>query len=69
MTDHLLQKIEERMATLLSAFENLRYENHKLKQENAALKTEQANHAKKLQGLASMLDAMATTSEEQYATA
>jgi regulator of replication initiation timing len=58
MTDNLLQKLEERMMTLLAELENLRKETHRLKQENQNLKTEYTNHIKKLQNLVSLLDSL-----------
>lgn len=58
MTDNLLQKLEEKMMSLLTELETLRNESHRIKQENSALRSEQANHAKKLQGLVSLLDAL-----------
>lgn len=62
MTDNLLQKLEEKMMTLLAELENLRKETSALRQENLALKTEYNNHLKKLQGLISLLDSLDGTS-------
>lgn len=58
MTDNLLQKLEERMMTLLAELENLRKETTRLKQENQNLKTEYNSHIKKLQNLVSILDSL-----------
>lgn len=58
MTDNLLQKLEERMMTLLAELESLRKETNRLKQENHDLKGEYGNHIKKLQGLVSLLDSL-----------
>ena len=58
MTDNLLQKLEERMMTLLAELENLRKETHQLKQENHNLKAEYSSHIKKLQNLVSILDSL-----------
>ncbi|MEO8400987.1 MAG: hypothetical protein ABI597_04215 [Gammaproteobacteria bacterium] len=56
MTENLLQKLEEKMLTLLSELENVRSELNRVKQENSYLRVEQANYSKKLQGLISLLD-------------
>lgn len=58
MSDNLLQKIEEKVGTLLNEFDTLRQEIARLKHENFALKTEQMNYNKKLQELVSLLDAL-----------
>lgn len=58
MTDSLLQKLEERMMTLLAELENLRKETSRLKQENQTLKLEHSDHIKKLQNLVSLLDSL-----------
>lgn len=58
MTDNLLQKLEERMMTLLAELENLRKETSRLRQENHNLKTEHSDHIKKLQSLVSLLDSL-----------
>ncbi len=58
MTDNLLQKLEERMMTLLAELENLRKESSRLKQENQTLKTEHSDYIKKLQNLVSLLDSL-----------
>lgn len=56
MTENLLQKLEEKMLTLLSELENVRSELNRVKQENSYLRVEQANYSKKLQGLISLLE-------------
>lgn len=61
MTDNLLQKLEEKMMTLLAELENFRKETARLKQENQNLKTEYSNHIKKLQNLVSLLDSIDST--------
>lgn len=61
MTDNLLQKLEEKMMTLLAELENFRKETNRLKQENHNLKTEYSNHIKKLQNLVSLLDSIDST--------
>ncbi len=58
MTDNLLQKLEEKMMTLLAELENLRKETHHLRQENQLLKTEYGNHLEKLHNLVSLLDSL-----------
>lgn len=64
MTDNFLQKLEEKVMVLLTELEVLRKEHSQLKQENANLKAEKQNHAKKLQGLISLLDSLEATTEE-----
>ncbi|RDI44814.1 hypothetical protein [Aquicella lusitana] len=58
MTENLLQKLEEKMMTLLSEVEDLRNEVQRLNQENSSLKMEKENHTKKVQDLISLLDAI-----------
>jgi len=58
MTDNLLQKLEEKVTTLLVELETLRKEVGVAKHENQALKAEHQNSSKKLQGLISLLDTM-----------
>jgi regulator of replication initiation timing len=58
MTDNFLQKLEEKVMVLLTELESLRKELSQLRHENASLKTEKINHAKKLQGLVSLLDSL-----------
>ena len=58
MTDQLLQKIEEKIMTLLTELETLRNELHHFKQENSQLKTEKNASMKKLQTLITTLDSL-----------
>jgi regulator of replication initiation timing len=58
MTENLLQKLEERMVTLLSEIEDLRNEVQRLTQENFSLKNQSQHSTKKLQDLISLLDAV-----------
>lgn len=58
MTDNFLQKLEEKVMVLLTELESLRKETNQLRHENANLKAEKVNHAKKLQGLVSLLDSL-----------
>lgn len=58
MTENLLQKLEERMVTLLSEVEELRNEVQRLTQENFTLKNQSQHSTKKLQDLISLLDAV-----------
>jgi cell division protein ZapB len=81
MTDNFLQKLEEKVMVLLTELESLRKEINHLRHENASLKAEKTNHAKKLQGLVSLLDSLEAESanysnelrvvgaEEEFATA
>ena len=74
MTDSLLQKVEEKVMTLVTELENLRKElqharselNH-ARQENSLLKTEKINCIEKMQDLVSLLDAVdADASVNEY---
>ncbi|MDR3491829.1 MAG: hypothetical protein P4M12_07305 [Gammaproteobacteria bacterium] len=58
MTDSLLQNIEEKVGNLLSEVQALRNEIVQVKQENIFLRSEQDNHAAKLQALISLLDVL-----------
>jgi regulator of replication initiation timing len=64
MTDNFLHKLEEKVMVLLTELEVLRKDVGLLKQENAHLKAEKQNHAKKLQGLISLLDSLEATTED-----
>lgn len=61
MTENLLQKLEEKMMTLLTEVEDLREELQRLSQENASLKMDRESHAKKLQDLILLLDTVSPT--------
>lgn len=56
MTENLLSKIEDKVITLVSELEDLRKELHRVRQENASLKTDKTNHTQKLQGLIALLE-------------
>ena len=58
MAEGLLQKIEERVTTLLAELESLRHEVRHLKHENNFLKNEKASFTQKIQGIISALDAV-----------
>ncbi len=58
MTDILLQKIEERVVTLLGQLEVMRNEVARLRHENAVLREDQGDHTKKLQELITLLDVL-----------
>lgn len=67
MTENLLQKLEEKMMTLLTEVEELRKQIKNLNHENSILKLEKekylhekANHERKLQDLISLFDAVKT---------
>ena len=64
MTDNFLHKLEEKVMILLTELEVLRKDYAQLQQENAHLKAEKQNHAKKLQGLISLLDSLEGTTED-----
>lgn len=64
MTESLLQKLEEKMMTLLSEVEDLRKEIHRLSHENLSLKVEKDSHVKKVQDLISLLDSVQTVVNE-----
>ena len=63
MTDNLLEKVEEKVITLLSELETQRKENHLLKEENALLKNEKSRQASRLQGLVSLLNVLDTSED------
>jgi hypothetical protein len=56
MSENLLQKIEERVLTLLNELEVMRAEIIRLRSENAILKDDHGTHVHKLQGLLSLLE-------------
>jgi regulator of replication initiation timing len=69
MTDNLLQKLEEKMMSLLLELDGTRKEMSRLKQENAALRGEHSDYANKLQNLVSLLDSLEPARKENFATA
>ena len=56
MTDNLLQKLEEKIMSLLTEVDGLRKEVSRLKLENVTLSGAHTDYAKKLQELVSLLD-------------
>lgn len=58
MTENLLQKLEEKVITLLAELEALRDEIKQLKHENFSLKEEKADSIQKLQGVVSLFDSL-----------
>ena len=58
MTENLLQKLEEKMMTLLSEVEKLRKEVGRLHHENAVFRIERETHTKRLQDFISLLDSV-----------
>lgn len=60
MTENLLQKLEEKMMTLLTEVEKLRSDVQGLKHENTALRMERESHSRKLQELISLFDSVNT---------
>lgn len=63
MTENLLQKLEEKMVTLISEVEDLRKEIQHLNYENAALRAERDNNTQKLQDLISLVDSINVATE------
>lgn len=61
MPESLLQKLEEKMMLMISEVEELRKENLQLNQENSTLKMEKESHARKLQDLIGLLDAVSSS--------
>lgn len=58
MTEYLLEKLEEKVISILSELETSRNELEQLKQENASLKVSKANSVKKLENIVSLLNAL-----------
>ncbi len=61
MPEYLLQKLEEKMMTIISEVEELRKANQRLQQENSSLRMEGDHHGRKLQELIALLDAASAT--------
>lgn len=61
MTENLLQKLEEKMVTLISEVEDLRREIQHLNHENSLLRIERESNFKKLQDLIALLDTLNVT--------
>lgn len=68
MTEQLLQKLEEKMMTLLGEVEDLRkevarlnQENSAVKQENFSMKSDREVHVSKLEDLVALLDSVNST--------
>lgn len=64
MSDNLLQKLEEKMMTLISEVEELRKAMQYLTVENRQLKMEKENNLKKLNDLISLLDTVTVMDAE-----
>ncbi len=58
MTENLLQRLEEKMVTLISEVEELRNQVQRLANENASLQSEKEHHGRKVQELISLLDSV-----------
>jgi regulator of replication initiation timing len=56
MTENLLQKLEEKIVTLLSELEKLQQQISQLKNENHSLKSEKVHSQQKLQTIVTLLD-------------
>ena len=78
MTENLLQKVEEKVMTLVTELENVRKELqhtrselNQSRQENSQLKSEKMNSIEKMQDLMSLLDAVdmdvAAAPQHEYA--
>lgn len=61
MTETLLQKLEEKMMVLLTELEESRRELLRLSHENALLKSEKENNARKLADIVSLLEAVGSS--------
>ena len=64
MMDSLLEKVEERITTLVSELHALRQQNQSLLNENAQLKSAEQHQYVRLQGLALLMDGLQLP--EQY---
>lgn len=72
MTENLIQKLEEKVMTLLTELETLRKEHLRVKQEHATMKADKQESVKKMQNLLSLLETVDSTvesHEEDYARA
>ena len=58
MSESLMQKVEEKILLLLAEVDFMRNEIQTLRHENINLKNAHNNHARKLQGLVALLDAL-----------
>lgn len=56
MTEHLLQKLEEKLVNLLAELEDLHLDIRELKEENQILKNEKIQSTQKIQSLITLLD-------------
>lgn len=68
MTDHLIQKLEEKTMSILAELELLRREILQLRQENNTLKSEKMNSTKKLEELISSLNLFDVTQSIEIVT-
>ncbi|OGT58027.1 MAG: hypothetical protein A3F14_03700 [Gammaproteobacteria bacterium RIFCSPHIGHO2_12_FULL_43_28] len=66
MTENLLQKLEEKMVTILTEIESLRTDMQRLQRENASLKSEKEANSGKLQDLISLLDSVSENDNQIY---
>ncbi len=58
MSESLLQKLEEKIMTLLSEVEHSRKEIARLQHENTVLKNERENYARRLDGVMKLIDSV-----------
>jgi regulator of replication initiation timing len=65
MTDNLLQKLEEKVITIVTELEGLQKVVIQLRSENSSLKADKENFATKLHNLVSLLDTIDTPSQVQ----
>lgn len=68
MTENLLQKLEEKMMSLLTEVEDLRKQVHQLGHENAQLLAEKESSRNKIADLISLLDTITTPEHENHAS-
>jgi regulator of replication initiation timing len=64
MIEDLIQKLEEKVITLVSELDDARKELARVRKENASLKAEKEDQRQKLSGLISLLDAVDIVAEQ-----
>lgn len=61
MTENLVQQLEEKLRLLVTELQNTRQELNRVQQENSAFLADKNHHAKKIEGLISLLDTLNLT--------